>query len=173
MGINKFLSEENIGLHKEYLENLKLKYSILEKSDGKIKGLELSELYKARLSRDIKSEAISLMEKIKLHEVYFSSFSEEFYNNDGIKREFGSADNFAYNLLEISKKTDEDFVVVYSDRGKIKISPFKSLQRLQNPYIAIDLYEHAYFLDYKFNKEEYLRNAVYRINYRLFKANCN
>lgn len=171
MGLNNFLSEENINLHKEYLQNLKLKYSILEKSDAKIKGVPLSELYTLKVPREIRSEAVSLMEKIKLHEVYFSSFCEEFYNCERIKREFGSADNFAYLLLEISRKTDEDFVVAYLERGKIKISPFKNAGRLQKPYIAIDLYEHAYFLDYKFNKEEYLRNAIYRINYKLFEAN--
>ena len=50
--MTEFLSEENIALHKEYLRELSLKYSILEKSIEGIKGIRMSKIPMARCSRD-------------------------------------------------------------------------------------------------------------------------
>jgi hypothetical protein len=63
--MNMFLSEENVSRHEEYLNNLRLRLSILEKSDPSV----------MRIGSQIKREESELIKKIKSHELFFDSFS--------------------------------------------------------------------------------------------------
>ena len=55
------------------------------------------------------------------------------------------------------------FVCVYSCNGKVSIKgggDFLSLCLPYLPLVCIDVCEHAYFLDYGFDKERYLKSAL-------------
>jgi UDP-N-acetylglucosamine--N-acetylmuramyl-(pentapeptide) pyrophosphoryl-undecaprenol N-acetylglucosamine transferase len=71
----EFLSEENIDLHREYVRQKKLKYSIIEGSVPEFKGAEVKDIYRMKISARDKTDAIDLLSEITAHDIFFSSFS--------------------------------------------------------------------------------------------------
>jgi superoxide dismutase len=61
------------------------------------------------------------------------------------------------------------FVFVFVDeRGRPIINHSDNIKRVRlAPRLAIDISEHAYFLDYRFEKERYLRSAIANLNLSL------
>ena len=157
-----FLSRESIIKHKGFLNELKLKYSVVEKSYPAIKGLGLKEIFALPISREVKREAIELKTDIMLHETYFNSFSDNLYKSEAVKKLFSSEAAFLY---ELEKEADISFscgfLLVYSDKfGKLgfKFSnePWELLMK-NTLILAIDLWEHAYFDDYGFDRKRYVK----------------
>ena len=135
--LNSFLSEENIRRHEEYLNNLRLKLSILEKSDPSA----------MRIGSQMKREESELIKEIKSHELFFDSFTQE--QRAGHDRE-------RYEIYCKSLERDCGFLYIYYDRG-IKTGfdmPWA------DKYLCIDLWEHCYFLDYGFKKDKFLKNCI-------------
>ena len=167
----EFLSEENLNLHKEYYRNLKHKWSILEKSIPVFKAKDLSELYMVHASKDAKNEAICLKREIYLHETYFSSFikSEEKRNpqNAKIKSQFGSINNFLFEAYMYARKLEGGFFIIFEEKKRLKFAS-DSLYKLPHAICALDLCEHAYFLDYRFEKDEYIKSALAYLNENKF-----
>ena len=59
------------------------------------------------------------------------------------------------------------FVLVYRFGEKIEVrecTDFVSAQRYAAPALAIDVCEHAYFMDYGFDRERYLVSALPYLN---------
>ena len=56
-----FLSEENVKKHLEHFRNLRLRFSVLEKSIPELKGKDISAVSKLSISRKIKDEALELL----------------------------------------------------------------------------------------------------------------
>ncbi len=163
--LSRFLSEKSIFLHKEYLKNEKAKYSIFEKSFPEIVGRSFYELYAMRsLKRSVKEEAIALLANINLHELYFSSFCQNSLPCKEIKEYYSSESAFLYEAWLLGREKRGGFLYFYLDRrGKpcvaytdTGIDAFLKAA----PCLAIDLCEHAYFLDYGFEGGEYLRRAL-------------
>ena len=164
-----FLSRENVLRHKEYLKELKLKYSVLEKSYPELSGLSFREIAKARVSLDKRLECLELKSKIILHELYFDSFCESFRPSPYVKELFGSEATFLYEIeREVSKSEEYGFLVVFSDRkNKLKfelLDDYTELLLNSTPHLTIDLYEHAYFLDYGFSRKKYVKAALAQLN---------
>ncbi len=159
--MQSFLSEEEILRHKEYLKNLNLKFSILEKS---IRGAENQAEVIRALSGEERRKAEELFSRIKLHELFFSSFSDNTtLKNERIARQYGSEASFLYALYKLGLKSRHGFLSVLK-KGE-RIFPVLSedyfyLSGLGKPVLAIDLYEHAYYRDYGFDKEKYLEGAL-------------
>ena len=157
----EFLSEEAITLHKEHFRILKLKYSVLEKSDSRIKSLSLKELQKARLPKDTKREAIELMRDIIYHEIYFASFGKPGVKSSFIRSKYPSESHFIYDVYSASMNIKGGFLLFYNDRGKLRVVDSKRDYSFDTPVLAIDMEEHAYFNDYRFDRERYLKSALY------------
>lgn len=163
-----FLSEENIKRHVDHVNTVRLKYSILEKSEPSIVGKSMYEISKMNISSDIKCEAINLLRYIRSHRVYFESFCEKSGKSDALIKSYASKESFLYSLYELARKETSGFLYVYKDRhGKV----FASIDSndigafiKRQPILAIDLFEHSYFCDYYFNKERYLRSALSHLN---------
>ncbi len=162
--MTEFLSEENISLHKEYWRNLKLRLSILEKSVPELKGKALDELYALRISRQIKDEAILIKKEIYLHEVYFSSFlPESKLKNQSVgrvKSEFGSWQNFLFETYMYAKEQKGGFIIVFENKKGLAFTQSDTVYKLPKVILALDLCEHAYFLDYKFQTDSYIKAAI-------------
>lgn len=158
--MNAFLSEEEILKHKEYLRQLKLKYSILEKSIPGIENKDFRDISRM-LRTDEREEVLKLLSKIRLHELYFSSFSDTpMKKNSFVSEQFGSEANFLYNLFKICKNAYPSFLCITVRKGRIFPVLTEDFFSLNTPLLAIDLYEHAYFGDYGFNREKYLESAL-------------
>ncbi len=170
MGLENFLSEENILLHKEYANTLALKYSILEKSFDFIKNKDISQIYKMKIDKGIKAEILDLKTEILVHDLFFNSFSARNEESKCIKKIWGSEANFLYNLLDISDKKKQGFLIIYEKNEENRIycgETFTDIFVHGKPKLALDLYEHAYFFDYKFDKKQYIRNALANLNLKV------
>lgn len=157
-----FLSEENITIHREYMRTLRLRHSVMEKSIPTVKGASLSEISKMKLKKHDREEILENLSEYLLHDLYFKSFSEKSAGEPLLKRYYPSDEAFLYEILQACTNTDSGFVMIFTDnRGRPQIKSFNSWQDIiSTPRLAIDLSEHAYFLDYGFDKERYLRNAL-------------
>ena len=165
-----FLSEENVLCHKDFLKEIKLKLSVLEKSCPAIKGLDLKDVSSLKLSREDKREALKLKSEIMLHELYFESFSDKFYSCEAARKFYGSEANFLYEIeREILKHDESGFLIVFFDTKKRLSFEFSNnfLEKLMNytPILAIDLWEHAYFKDFGFDRKRYVKCALSQLNF--------
>ena len=163
--LRKFLSERAIELHKEYVEDCRLRLSILGKSGYDIEGKSYPELLRARLGK-ASGEILSLSRDVYLHEIYFDSFAEGCAPLDVVKSRFGSLASFLYRLECEAMASDGGFLLLSRVGDEIIIGrSFGIGERLRTtPRLAIDLDEHAYFLDYGFDKLSYVRGALSHLN---------
>ena len=160
--MRRFLSENSIRGHKEYLSHLNLKYSVLQKSEPRLCDVPLDKMHKQNLKNDIRIEAVTLLSEIRAHEIYFSSFSDSFGKYEKIKKKYLSADSLRYEIFAAARRTPYGFLFIILERGEVRIRvvdkpPFFIREA---PALAIDLCEHSYFTDYGFHRDEYLRRAV-------------
>ena len=159
--MRSFLSERNLNLHREYLENCRLKLSILEKSGFNVSGKSYIELCNMR-SCEAKEEILHLAGEIYRHELYFDSFGMGGAGCDCLKERYGSVAGFLYEVERAAMREEGGFILVYFD-GRSAVIGHSSRElhrRYGEPKLAIDLAEHAYFIDYGFDKERYVRAAV-------------
>ena len=164
-GIEAFVSEEALRLHKEHLEVLRLKYSVMEKSFPEIKNKSVDQIM--RMRQKYKEEILDVRSKIICHELYFASFGEAYQSSASLRKDYRSEPSFLYELFCAAKDGDDDYIAVFSDKNKIKIKSLsKSTEILEIPnvLICIDLCEHAYFLDYGFDKKRYISNLLPYLN---------
>ena len=92
-----FLSENNIEMHKSYLNGLMLNYNIFEKSYPELVSLDIAGIYKTRIKYSEKEKAAALLSEIIAHKIYFSSFSRQNLVSERINKEFGSIAEFLYS----------------------------------------------------------------------------
>lgn len=162
--MRSFLTEENIKKHREYLEKLRLRYSVLKKSEPKLNEAGIKDIARLPIKQDIKKEAAELMSDIISHEVYFSSFSKMRTACPELRKKFSSENAFLYELFKMARAERCGFLYIYADRhGGItpvidKTGEFLHIKR--KPLLAVDLFEHAYFSDYGFLREKYIENAL-------------
>lgn len=167
----QFLDEECLRAHREYLKDLKLKYSILEKSVDGISGKGFSELSRMRFKRDLGEVILTSYARIRLHDIYFSSFSErKLASSSVVKKQYGSEAALLNEMFRLGRTLECGFVslAVFSGRISLCASPdYKEHFNKGEPVLAIDLFEHAYIFDYGFAKEQYLKNALSHLNISL------
>lgn len=166
----EFLSERNVDLHREYLENCRMRLSILEKSGYSISGKSYPELFRARLG-NAKDEILPLACEVYLHELYFDSFGMAGECAECLKSSYRSVAGFLYELERAAMAADGGFLLVTRGQRGVDFSHNTSFAKpiRYEPCLAIDLAEHAYFLDYGFDKLSYVRAALSRL--RLSKLN--
>lgn len=159
-----FLSEENIEMHKEYARRLALRYSILEKSIEGIKGKRMAQILSTRHSRDETRDILSILPELELHEIYFSSFREEKHTSSHRARDiFGSEGALLNELFRLGMTLEYGFVTVVRRGMRIEnfaLNDYAAAFTLGIPILAIDVCEHAYFYDYRFDKRAYLVSAL-------------
>ena len=162
--MKEFLSEENIDLHREYVRQKKLKYSIIEGSVSELCGAEVKDIYRMKISARDKTDAIDLLSEITAHDIFFSSFCDIPYpRSETVAKAYGSEANFLNFLYRLCLKEKYGFVFVYLIGDRIEVKEFYDIEnafRHGTPILAIDVCEHAYFMDYGFDKERYLLSSL-------------
>ena len=162
--LSEFLSERNVALHKEYLENCRMRLSILAKSGYNISGMRYPELCRARLG-NARDEILTVARDTYLHEIYFDSFGKGGEIAECIKPQYHTTASFLYELERAAMSEDGGFLIVTRGQRGVDFShntSFAAPMRYE-PCLAIDLAEHAYFLDYGFDKLAYVRAALSRL----------
>lgn len=168
-----FLTDENISCHKEYMKTLRLRHSIMEKSCPEIKGKSISEIEKMCINNKEKQEILQNFREYLAHHLYFSSFCHEQRPHKFLKKYYSSTEAFLYQIYLSAMSEKTGFIFVYiSDRGIPEIMHRQFQEKLKyTPRLSLDISEHAYFLDYRFDKESYIRNAISHLNLSLLD-NC-
>lgn len=166
--MNLFLSDSSIKRHFEHLREERLRYSILEKSCPELKGRSISEIVRLNISKEIKDEAVSKLRYIKSHECFFNSFAEHQVISENTVKQYKSKERLLYEIYSESVERNYGFMYIYLDKqGNIKWSFEEEGDGsflCFNPVLALDLFEHTYFLDYGFEKKLFLRNALAYLN---------
>ncbi len=160
----KFLSDKATALHKEYVENLTLRCTALEKSAPEIIGMPLCEMRKRRFLN--KGDIIKLRSEIVCHEIFFSSFGKRYQSSEAVRRKYGSESSFLYELYKSGIEGQGAFLAIFIQRGEVnfKVIECEDVILRCKPILLLDLCEHAYFLDYGFSKGEYLKNSLSCLN---------
>ena len=166
--LREFLSEDNILAHLDWCREKRMKYSIYEKSIPEIKGKTLKEITRQGMCAEILSEVLPLICDIKSHELYFNSFCTLKSPCNELKEYYSSEAAFIYELAEYCKACDHGFVYVYKSEGRPPLIT-KDMKpaigrRAISPCLAIDVCEHAYFLDYGFKKSAYINAMLERLD---------
>lgn len=162
--MNEFLSDENISRHREYVRMLRLKYSIFESSFPVLLGADFLVASRIRLKRKDRADALSLLSSIEMHDIYFSSFSSLPYpRSKRLSEQYGNESGFLNEVYRVCMEARYGFTAVYDLKSEIKVKAFERCEdalTFGRPTVAIDVCEHAYFLDYGFDKERYLIGAL-------------
>ena len=172
--IGKIVSDSAYRLHAEELSQMKLRYSVLEKSSPNLKGAEIKEVLRRKLARGVKREAIEALGAIRAHELYFSSFAVGICKCDKIRERYASENAFLYSVMREALPFGEGFCFLMNGRDGVRYlltkSPYEAfINSYEDPILALDLYEHAYFIDYGFEREEYIKRALSLWNLTLIK----
>ena len=159
------MSEENQLKHANFLKEEKLRYSVLEKSVPGLFGTSVCDVLRLKIADTYKNEAVNLLTSISLHEIFFNSFCGVSCRSHGIRSHFGSESAFLYEIeCDIRAHDGVGFLGIFKNKsGKItwEIIEKADGKLLMNlPLLAIDLWEHAYFEDYGFDREKYITNAL-------------
>ena len=163
--ITEILSEENISLHKEYVRQMRLRYSILESDLPRLRGASVFELSRLRLDKRDLKDALELLPEIVLHDIFFDSFTDKKYTrSEAVTLRYGSEANLLNELYRLSKGARYGFLVVGRDTRASLISDYVDAFKLGDPILAVDLIEHSYFLDYGFDRDRYVLKCLSHLN---------
>ena len=166
--MRSFLSESNIKEHLSYLRTLRLRLSIIEKSIPELKGASGEKIIRMNLKRGAKEEALNLHRRIRLHEIYFSSFTEVPKPSPILRKHYSSESGFVYEIKKCALGMDCGYIYVYKDQKGIPrfrslLIPDDGIFR-DKPVLSLDLFEHAYLFDYGFAFDRYLDGALSHID---------
>ncbi|HUD20765.1 MAG TPA: Fe-Mn family superoxide dismutase [Candidatus Saccharimonadales bacterium] len=169
-GISEKTMEEHYKLYEGYVK----KYNEIEE---KLKGVDLSAAN--QVSSEIRAlivERTFALGGVKNHESYFGILGGDGGEPSGkakeiIDRDFGSFEKFKALLAAIGMSSRGWAFVVYDfDLNKLAIHPGDS----QNTYgvwnaeliMALDVYEHAYFLDFGIKRADYIETFFKNIDWK-------
>ncbi len=167
-----FLSEENVSLHFEYYRNVMYKLSIYQKSIPEADLSSISSLVKSDLNKQLKMEILPYLNSALLHKAYFESFTSVFCSYPSVKKWYSSVESLLFEMYCEAKKDAKGFLCVFADKDGAPI--FRVVDEnvrltLPDAFLAVDLSEHAYFYDYGFRRDDYLRAALSHLDFsRLF-----
>ena len=175
--MNRFLSEESIALHKEYVRQRRVKYSIIESSVEALRGAQIRDVYRLRISSRDRHDALALLTEIELHELFFSSFCERLYPRSSlVASAYGSEADFLNLIYRMALELPYGFVLIYLIGGRLEVRGLTDTQdafRTYSPTLAIDVCEHVYFTDYGFDKARYLSTALPYLDFTRLSVSRN
>ena len=163
----KFISDANLSIHKEEFERMKHRRAIFEKSYG-VELKTVRDAYRSHIPLYEREETVELITNIILHDVFFSSFGFSGHVSVPVRKRYGSEASFLYELYECAKAADGGFLMIFSnENGKIEFCAGREYKRQVErnmPCLALDLEEHAYFYDYLFERDSYIKSALSQLD---------
>ena len=172
--LEPYIDTHTMGLHynkhtKKYLDNLN---RILRENDyNKKVSIERFINDIASFSSDVRSDLIFNLGGVLNHELYFNSMSPERVLPSGkfldkVISKYGSVSNFFDEIVKMALKLKGSgyvFVILNKNNDIEIVNKSNQDSPLFDgniPIFNIDMWEHAYYLNYKNNKEEYLDNFL-------------
>lgn len=127
--------------------------------------------------RSLKLGETFALDGVKLHELYFQNMTGGFNNPTGeiiklIKRDFNSYENFLQYLKNVGLAV-RGWAILAIDPLDNKLHVFGSdahdVGAVWNSYplLIMDVYEHAYFMDFGTDRSKYIDTFIKNINWRI------
>lgn len=129
--------------------------------------------------RSLKSEETFALNGVRLHEAYFDSIGGDGKpDGDALKmidRDFGSYDSWA-GEFKACGLASRGWVVLAYDLAEKRLRNFTCDAHNQGgiwgavPVLVLDVYEHAYFIDYATKRKDYIETFMKNINWKAVNA---
>lgn len=172
---SSFLSDEQINEHYQghyinYIENFK-------KIQSKLK----SSHYNSDNIKSLLTQWNFNYNGLMLHELYFNTIIKTKQNDDlkqTISKHFGSVEKFEH-LFELALHSSNNgwVLLVYNISTKsinITIIDNHTIHcPLAIPIVAIDTWEHAYYIDYRSDKNKYVKDVLKNMNWEFINNRIN
>ena len=156
-----FVSEDAYTWHRAYASDLLKKWSILQKSIPYLENKSPVEVLTEKRGRRMPPDVRMLAVETEAHMRYFSSFAAYATVSDAFCRRFGSVTSFFYRIYEDAMQTEAPFLFVGTGRdGGLVTGTDSDMLACGRPVLALDLCEHAYFYDYRFDRKAYIKAMV-------------
>lgn len=120
--------------------------------------------------RGLKKGETFALDGVILHEAYFQNMTAETTAPNPktleiMNRHFGGTDGWAEDFTNCGKAARGWCVFIYDQRGKsfrniLLDAHDDGMVALAFPLLILDMYEHAYFMDYGKNKDEYIKQFM-------------
>ena len=179
--LEPYISDRTLYIHYNnyYLKNLKNLNDILNKENYNYK-YDKEDLFKHIDLFNIanRDDIIYNLGGVVNHELYFNSVSNLGNNKPileikkEIEKKYGTYENFAQEFKKMAlnlKGSGYTYLVI----NKNKELQIINMSNEESPYlygmipiIALDMYEHAYYLDYQNNKEKYIDSFFHIIDFK-------
>ncbi len=125
--------------------------------------------------RELKRGETFALDGVILHELYFENIGGETreLNEEiivSIEQDFGSIERWTEDFTATAKASRGWAILCYDQRSRSLRNISLDQHDLGNiaysaPILVLDMYEHAYFLQYADNKAEYIKNFMENINW--------
>lgn len=126
--------------------------------------------------RELKLEETFAANGVRLHEAYFDNLTPNGNQPGGkikemIERDYGSVDNWLA-LLRVSGLASRGWVVLCYDLEDHRLRTYLADVHNQGgvwnclTLLVLDVYEHAYFIDYQTGRKDYLDAFIKNINWQ-------
>lgn len=181
--LEPFISSKTIDTHynKHYLRYLNSLNMILTSINYDYRySIEELVIHIDEFPIDIRDDILFNVGGVLNHELYFENLKYSEINGslkDAIVKQFESVVDFENEFIDASKNlvgSGYTFLVV-NDKNELGIINTSNQETPYSygmiPIMALDLWEHAYYLDYLNNREQYILNFFKIINYKKVNEN--
>ncbi|MDF2539147.1 MAG: hypothetical protein K0S76_2168 [Herbinix sp.] len=172
--INKEQFDAHIRLYKGYVDNINKVDEQLQWGDVQREQANTTFSY----YRECKRGETYALNGVILHELYFDNIGgmgmPDEFTKDQLVRDFGSLQKWQEDFIATAKASRGWAVLSFDQRsGRYRNISLDS-HDLGNiaysaPALVLDMYEHAYFLQYADNKSEYIDHFMKNINWDVVK----
>ncbi len=159
-----FISDEAETLIRERVHILSLKASIIRKNDFQGKNITCLEMLRSPVGRCVRADILSVVPELILESTFLDSFSGERGKRlpEHVRGKITEAE-LSNMIFREALLRECGFVSICTVGNTVRIcsepDPLSHF-RWGAPVLAIDVSEHAYFIDYGFDKREYLLRAI-------------
>lgn len=171
----KGISENQINQHLTLYENYIKKMNVIEE---KLKSVDKSDANPSYSEfRELQVEQTFVLNAIILHELYFSNLTDKSSEASEclmavIERDFNSWDNYIEDIKATAKCSRGWAITAYNYRdGKIHNYSIDShnlhVPVFVRPLLVVDVWEHAYMIDYGIKRPDYLEALFENINWHV------
>lgn len=136
---------------------------------------EIQEKLKGGVSRDLKVEESFLADAVILHEAYFDMLGGNGETNGEIvkslERDFGSFDKWQEEFKNLGT-VSRGWVILAFDFNDGKLRNYIADSHNSygiwgaSPILVLDMYEHAYFIDFGSDKKSYIETFFQNLNWQ-------
>lgn len=171
-GLSEQLMRNHFKLYEGYVTNTN---KLLEKLDAAVQAGDTATPEYAELKRRLGWE----FNGMRLHEYYFGNMTKEKTSLDGtklleqMKKDFGSGENCEKDFKATGAMRGIGWTILYYDpKGKRLVNVWINEHDVGHfaggiPILVLDVFEHAYMLDYGINRAGYIETFVKCIDWKV------